>query len=248
MLLGIKRLRQPIGVQNDVVRVAGAGACVHLARPPFIEGDLPTLVQKQCHIAGCDVVGWVESVCLRLFDVDISMVDNEEMSKRGHSVDQATFRITVGRMQQGRVLGRDKIEPGTRKTRLEQSDVYPFHIDVGLLGSCRCTLQRDIGYVDRRDPPASGRQPYGVGPFAASNVEGGTGFEVAHFGDESDIRLTAPHLFGFCVPLVPFGVVSTDSFEVRLMSTSEMVTLRLRMVGRLGHSPRVCLANHRSTA
>jgi len=33
-------------VQNDVVRVAGAGTGVYLARPPLIEGDLPTLVQK----------------------------------------------------------------------------------------------------------------------------------------------------------------------------------------------------------
>ena len=214
---------------------------MNLARPPFIKGDLPTLVQKQCYIARCDVVGWVESMRLRLFDVDISMVDNKEMSKRSDSVHQPTFRITVGRVQQGRVLGRDKIEPGTRKTRLEQTGAYPFHIDVGLLGSCRCTLQRDIGYVDRRDPPASGRQPYGVGPFAASNVEGGAGFEVAHFGDESAIRFTAPHLFGLCVPLVPFGVVSTDSFDVRLMRTSKIVTLRHGMTRRVCHEPRVCL-------
>ena len=219
---------------------------MHLARPPFIEGDLPTLVQKQCHIARCDVVGRVESMCLRLFDVEISMVDNKEMSERGDGVDQPTFRITVGRVQQGRVLSRDKIEPGTRKDRVEQAGVNPFHIDVGLLGGCRCTLQRDVGYVDRRDPPASARQPYGVRPFAASNVEGGTGFEVAHFGDESAIRFTAPHLFGLCVPPVPFGVVSTDSFGVRLMSTSKMVTLRHGMTGRVGHNPRVCLGNHPS--
>ena len=53
---------------------------MHSARPPLIESDLPMLVQEQCYVAGCDVVGWVESVCLRLFGVDISMVDNKEMS------------------------------------------------------------------------------------------------------------------------------------------------------------------------
>lgn len=77
------------------MRVAGAGAGVHEARPPLIECDLPTIVQQQCHIADRDVVGRVESVCLRLFDVDIGMVDDKEMSKRGNSLDQPTFRIML---------------------------------------------------------------------------------------------------------------------------------------------------------
>ena len=183
-------------------------------------------------------------MCLRLFDVDIGMVDNKEMSKRGNSVDQPTFRITVWRVQQCRVLGGDEIEPGTRKNCFEQAGMYPVHINVGPLGGRNCTLQSDVGYVDRSDHPAPARQPYGVRPFAASNVEGGTWFEIAHFGDEGAIRFTAPHLFGFCVPLVPLGVVPPDSFEVRLMSTSKKVTLRNGVTGRLGHSRRVCLANH----
>jgi hypothetical protein len=95
--------------------------------------------------------------------------------------------------------------------------------------------------------PTSACEPNGIGPFAASYVEGGTWFEVAHFGDESAIRFTAPHLFDICVPLVPFGVVSTNSFEVRLMGTSKVVTVRFGMIGRTGHGPRVCLANHWST-
>jgi hypothetical protein len=32
-------------------------------------------------------------------------------------------------------------------------------------------------------------------------------------------------------------VVSTDSFEIRLMSTSKMVTVRFGMTGRVGHDP-----------
>lgn len=224
-------------MENDIVSVAGAGAGVHLARPPFIDCDLPALVQQHCRIARCDVVSWVESVCLRLFDIDIAMMDNEEMSKRGDSVDEPTFRIAVWSVQQRRVLGGDKIEPGTRKNRVEQAGVNPFHIDVALLGGCSCTLQRDVGYVDRRDAPASACQPDGVGPLAAPHVESGTWFEVAHFGDEGTIGFTAPYLFDFCVPLVPFGVVSTDSFDARLMGTSKMVTVRLRMIGPVGHGP-----------
>ena len=184
-----------------------------------------------------DEVGRVESVCLGLFDVDIGMVDNKKMSKGRDGVDQATFRISVWSVQQRRVLGGDKVEPGTRKARLEQAGMHPFHLDVGLLSRPRRTLQGDVGYIDRRDPPAPGCQPDGVGSLAASHVESGTGFEVAHFGDEGTVRFTAPHLFDFCVALVPFGVASADSLEVRLMGTSKMVTVRLGLTGRVGHDP-----------
>lgn len=111
-LHGVERLlRQAMGVQNDVVRVAGAGAEVHVARPPFTECDLPTLVQQHCHIARRDVVGRVKPMCLRFFDVDIGLVDDKKMSKRGDSVDQPTFRIAVWSVQQCGVLGGNKIEP-----------------------------------------------------------------------------------------------------------------------------------------
>ncbi len=76
-------LRPAMRVKNDVVRVAGTGACVHLTGPPSIECDLPALAQQRCHIGGSDVVGRVESVSLGLLNVDIGMVDNKKMSKGG---------------------------------------------------------------------------------------------------------------------------------------------------------------------
>jgi hypothetical protein len=38
-------------------------------------------------------------VRLRLFDVDIGMVDDKEMSKWGNSPNQPTFRIMIGSVQ-----------------------------------------------------------------------------------------------------------------------------------------------------
>src|SRR5664280_3845964 len=108
---------------------------------------------------------------------------------------------------------------------------------MGLLGgSCR-TLQRNSGYVDRGHSPAPVRQPDGVGSLAASHVECGTRFEVAHFGDEGSVGFTAPYLFGIRVPPVPFGVISVDSHEVCVVGTSMVVTVRFRLIGRVGHGP-----------
>ena len=109
----------------------------------------------------------------------------------------------------------------------------PFHIGVGLLGGGSRTLQRDVGHVDRCDPPASACQPDGVSPLAASHIESGTWIEVAYFSDKGTIRFTAPHLLGVCVPLVPIGVAST----VRVMGEFKLVTVTIGMIGWVGHRP-----------
>ena len=222
------------------MRVAGAGAGVHDTRPPLIQCELPTVIEQRRHIADRDVVGWVEPVCPRLLDVYIGMVDDQEMSTRSDRSDQPTFRLMVRRLQEGWVLGRDEVEPRTREFRIEQAGVDPVDLRVGLLGGRGCTLQRDVGHVDRRDPPTSPCQPDGVGPFAASDVEGGAWIQVAHFGDEGTVRFTTPHLFGACVPCVPIGVTLTETFEVRVMPTSEVVMVRLGIIAQVGHRPRVC--------
>ncbi len=163
---------------------------------------------------------------LRLFDVDIGVVHDEEMSSRGNSRQQPTFRITIWSVQQCGVVGGDEVVPGSRQRRIEQPGMNPFHIDMELLGGRCGTLQCDSGYVDRGDSPASASQPDGVGSLAASHVERGPRLEVTHFGDERSIGFPAPHLFGPCVPLVPFGVVSFDVGQVRVMGTPTLVTVR----------------------
>jgi hypothetical protein len=132
-------------------------------------------------------------------------------------------------------LGGDKVEPSDRERRIEKARVNPFHIGVGLLGGSSRTLQRDVGHVDRSDPPASGCQPDGIGSLAAPNIERGTWSEVTYFSDKGTIRFTAPHLFSVSVPLVPINVASTDWLDVRMVSASKMVTARLWRIRWVGH-------------
>lgn len=222
-------------MENNVVGVPGAGARVDGARSPLIQCDLPILVEQQCHIADRDVIGRVESVRLRLFDIDVGMVDDKEMSERGDSPNQPTLPIMIGSVEQRRVHGGDEIEPGAQERRIEQTGEGPIHLGVGPFGSRSCTLQRGGGHVDRHDPPTSACQPDGISPLAASHVQSRTWLEIAYLSDESTVRLTAPQMFGICVPLVPIRVAPTESFEVQVMGTSKMVAVRLGKIGWVGH-------------
>ena len=116
---------------------------------------------------------------LRLFDIDVGMVDDKEMSEWSNSSNQPTFRIVIGSVEQRGVHGGDKVEPGARERCIEQTGENPFDVGVGPLGGYGCTLKRGGGDVDRRDPPPSTCQPDSVGPLTASHIQSGTWLEVA---------------------------------------------------------------------
>jgi hypothetical protein len=59
--------------------------------------------------------------------------------------------------------------------------MQPFHLHIHPLCGCSSTMQGNLGDIDRRDLPAKFRQPDGVCPFAATDVEGYSWFDAAHF-------------------------------------------------------------------
>src|ERR1700677_1378602 len=113
--------------------------------------------------------------------------------------------------------------------------MHPLDIDMGLLSGSRGALQRDAGHIDRGDLPASAGQPHGVGSLATAHVEGGTRFEVAHFGDQGGVGFTSPHLLGACVPFVPCSVASVDWRQAWVPVSPRWVTMSCWLGGRVRH-------------
>ena len=68
----------------------------------------------------------------------------------------------------------------------------PVDLDAAALGEARALPERDVGEVDRRHRPAALREPDGVPPLTAGEVERPPGLEPADLGGEEPVRLGRP--------------------------------------------------------
>ena len=97
--------------------------------------------------------------------------------------------VLAGQLQ---IEERDEVE----RTRLELvfEDVRddPFDVDAAARRELRRLREGDVGEVDARHPPAALREPDGVPPLAAGEVERAAGREAADLGGEEPVRVGAP--------------------------------------------------------
>ena len=73
-------------MKHCVARVPMASTAVYVTWPLFVKSDLPALVVEQrSNVSGRDEVGRIASVSLRLFDVNVGVMDHEEMTSTANS-------------------------------------------------------------------------------------------------------------------------------------------------------------------
>jgi len=181
-------------------------------------------------------------VRLRLVGVEVGVVDHEEVAAGGNGGQKGTLGVVVRGAEQCRIVRGHEVESGDGEFCLEQATVHPRHLDMGLVGGGGGALQRHAGNVDRTDLPSSASQPYGVGTFTAPHVEGRARFEIAHFGDEGAVGLTAPDLLGLRIPFIPCIVAANNSCLARVLVDPFPVDpfggrLGRWSSGRVGHGP-----------
>ncbi len=148
------------------------------------------------NIGRSDVVVGVEPVRLGHFDVDVSVVDDDQMSLRGHCRQQRTLCIPSRCAQQGRVLRGDQVVATRTERRVEQPGVQPLHLYVGPVSRRAGATYCNLCDVDRRDLPSEAGQPDGVSPFSTADVKCPARPEAGKFRHERTVGLTAPHLVG----------------------------------------------------